>query len=96
MNPPGAAKANTAPPPPSASRRRNKWIVLAGCAIALLFLGRCGRSAYHSYQIADRAAQGFHQQLNNGEYEDVYGEASEGYRIAGTRQEQDRILQNDS
>jgi hypothetical protein len=92
----------TLPPPPASSftppikgRSRTKWLIL-GTLIAVLLalvLWNCGQSAYHNYRLASEAVDRFHGQLNQGDYETIYGEATDEFRRAGTREEQLKFLE---
>ena len=71
-------------PPRSKTRR----VVIGSTLVVLgvILLWTCGKGAYHNYRIASAAVDRFHQQLNQGDFETIYGEATDGFRGAGTRE----------
>jgi len=79
--------------PASKTRKRVTWILLLAGAAALLGLGTCGRSGYRQYRIVDTAVAGFHGQLDRAQYEDIYGEATDQFRDAESRQKTIAFLQ---
>ena len=63
-------------------------ILVGGAVVALLLVGTCGRSTYHSYKAADSAVGHFHEQLDGSEYEEIYSDATDEFRNASSRQQQ--------
>ncbi|HST10911.1 MAG TPA: DUF4019 domain-containing protein [Terriglobales bacterium] len=80
---------------PSVRRRRERnpvtWIIVG--LVLLVILYSCGRSAYGSYRIANLGTERFHQMLNQGQYEQIYGDTSDDFRKKGTREESLAFLQ---
>lgn len=73
----------------SRSRNTGVWtILIGGGVVTLLLLGTCGRSAYNSYRTADDAVARFHEQLDSEQYEEIYGDATDEFRNASSRQQQ--------
>lgn len=64
-----------------------KWILLVGSVAALLLLGTCGRSQYRLYKLVNNAVSRFHGQLDQAEYEEIYGDATDQFRNSGSRQD---------
>jgi hypothetical protein len=87
MSSPGGLNASLKPQR-SPRYKGRKWVLLAGSLVALLLLWTCGRSAYHAYKTEASAMERFHRQLDNAEYEDIYGDATDEFRSAGTREQQ--------
>jgi hypothetical protein len=58
--------------------RKRAWYVIGALwiVLCLLVLWNCGKGAYHNYRLADAAVEHFHQQLDQGEFEGISGEAS--------------------
>jgi len=44
------------------------------------WMWRCGSALVQGRKLADAAVRHFHQQLNSGDYEDIYREADNGFR----------------
>ena len=74
---------------PAERRRRERnpvtWIVIG--VVVLIVLYSCGQSAYRLYRIADAGTTRVHQQLNQAQYEDIYGDATDAFRSKGSRGE---------
>lgn len=85
MGTPGGWQVNHKTGPASQSARGVKWILLLAAVATVLGLGTCGWGGYRQYRIVDTAVAGFHRQLDRAEYEDIYGEAADQFRIVGTR-----------
>jgi hypothetical protein len=93
MGSPGSWNTNTKAQSSATSKSVIKWILLGGGVVALLLMGTCGRTAYHSFKITNNAVERFHSQLDNSEYEDIYGDATDEFRAAGSREQQIAFLQ---
>jgi hypothetical protein len=80
--------------PPRRQRSMTRRIVLAGIvvAVAAILLWSCGKGAYHNYRLSAAAVERFHQQLDQGDFETIYGEATDEFRRAGSREEQIKFL----
>ena len=88
---------NTVSPPPSARftrqppRRTKSKIVVLGVlwvTLAILALWSCGKGAYHNYRLASAAVDRFHGQLNDGDFETIFANATDEFRRTGTREAQ--------
>jgi hypothetical protein len=75
------------PPAPLARRpKKKRFVLFAVCLlIALSALWTCGKDAYKDYRLASAAVDQFHQQLDRGDFETIYSEATDDFRRAGTR-----------
>ena len=51
-----------------------------------------GRSTYHNYQLASSAVDQFHMQLNAGDYNTIYDEATDDFRRSGSREDITRFF----
>jgi len=56
--------------------------------VAVIVLWNCGKSTYHNYRLSGAAVDHFHQLLNQGDFETIYGETTEGFRRAGSRDDE--------
>ena len=80
-------------PRPAPERPLRKWLFAGGGILALLLVWTCGRGAYSSYRVADSAVGHFHALLNQSEYEELYGDATDEFRRMGERSEQIAFLE---
>lgn len=85
------------PPPPPKPRRRLAakviaFVVLSGLIGAAL-IWKAGKSSFHNYQIASGAVEHFHHQMNLGDYDQIYDEASEEFRRSITREDLTRFFE---
>jgi len=76
-------------PPAAEGHSRTIWIVLgvAFVALALPLSWSCGKAVYHNYRLATAAVDHFHRQLDRGDYDAIYGEATDEFRRAGSRED---------
>jgi hypothetical protein len=93
MGSPGGWQVNHKSGAASQSARSVKWILLLAVVATLLALGTCGSNGYRQYRIVNTAVAGFHRQLDGAEYEDIYGDARDQFRIVGTRPQTIAFLQ---
>jgi hypothetical protein len=94
MSAPGVGDSNYKLRSSSRFNSHLKWTLLIGSAAALLFLGTCGRSQYHLYKLVSNAVSRFHGQLDQAEYEEIYGDATDQFRNSGSRQDAIAFLRN--
>ena len=77
------------PPAPAIRPKRSKTrTVVVGTLLILLgliLLWTCGKSTYHNYHIASKAVEQFHQQLDSGDFEGIYGDTADEFRRASSR-----------
>jgi|SRR5580698_6530375 hypothetical protein len=80
---------------PRPKRSKTRRIVLGGLlvVVAAIMLWSCGKSAYHNYRLSAAAVDRFHEQLNQADYETIYGEATDEFRNAGTREDELKFLE---
>lgn len=82
------------PPRPKPSKRR-LWIVAClAIAFSLAVVWMLGKSAYHNYRLSSAAVDRFHQQLDQGDFENIYGDATDNFRRAGTREATLKFFEN--
>jgi len=87
------------PPPPAAKRTKGFWtkaiivIALAGL-IGGALVWKLGRNTYHDYQISSDAVDRFHQELNAGDYAQIYEDATDEFRRAGSREDLNKFFDN--
>jgi hypothetical protein len=62
-------------------------------ALAVGVLWSCGKSTYKNYRLADAAVDRFHQQLNQADFETIYGEATNDFRRTGTREDAIKVFE---
>jgi hypothetical protein len=60
------------------------WTGAATLIILLFFAWECGSAFLRGKKLADTAVQHFHEQLNDGQYDEIIAEADEGFRAAST------------
>jgi hypothetical protein len=79
-------------PPPQG--RKTKWLVIGTLwvALALVVLWSCGKGFYHNYRLSAAAVDHFHRQLNQGDFETIYGDATDEFRRVGTRADEIKFL----
>ena len=92
----GSLPPQQAPPVSVPRRQRSKTrrIVVAALVVAVgaILLWACGKGAYHDYRLSSAAVDRFHQQLDQGDFETIYGEATDEFRRAGSREDQIKFL----
>lgn len=76
-------------------RSKTRTIVVGSVltVIGILVLWSCGRGAYHNYFLARSAVEQFHRELDQGEYDSIYENATDGFRAAGTHADQVKFLE---
>jgi hypothetical protein len=80
-----------AKPPRSKARR---WVIGSITVVVVApLLWTCGRGAYHNYKITSAAVSRFHQQLDAGDVESIYGEATDEFRRWGSRESALKFLE---
>jgi hypothetical protein len=74
------------PPDPVTRRSKKKLFAMFAVvfAITLFVLWSCGKGAYHDYRLASAAVDHFHEELDRGNFEAIYSEATEDFRSGGT------------
>jgi len=90
---------STWPPPPPPTVKRASWfgiktiivVALLGL-VGIALVWRAGRSTYHNYQLASSAVDQFHMQLNAGDYNTIYDEATDDFRRSGSREDITRFF----
>ena len=87
------------PPSPAftatrAPRSKTKWLILGGLLIVVVLavLWSCGRGTYRDYRLSSAAVDLFHHRLDSGDVDAIYGDASDGFRGAGPREDQIKFL----
>jgi hypothetical protein len=88
----------TQPPSFSLPRRepsKTKRIALSVFLVVVvgIVLWSLGKGAYHNYRLASAAVEQLHQRLDQGDYETIYGEATEEFRRAGSRADEIKFLE---
>jgi hypothetical protein len=80
-------------PPAPAAKSGKGWGIRIAIAVGLFgvvagaLAWKTGTGAYHNYQIAFGAVDRFHHQMNLGDYDQIYDEATDEFRRSGTRQD---------
>ena len=69
-----------------------KWSLVITAVIAVFLAWQCGSGILQGQKLASVAVQHFHEQLNAGRYEDIYQEATEGFRGGSKREELVKFL----
>ena len=86
------------PAPPSKPRKRLGLKIAIGIAflavIGAALIWKVGKSTYRDYRIVSAAADLFHQQLNAGDYDEIYENATEEFRHSGKREDLNHLLDN--
>ena len=88
-----------APSPPAStlpqkSRRIRLIILITLAALALIVvLLNIGKGAYQSYELASDAARHFHWELDSGDYDGIYRDASDEFRRSGKAGDSRRFLE---
>lgn|GEM_PF-3314896 len=72
---------------PRQERSRTKRLVVGATLglLAAIVLWNCGKGTYHNYRLSSAAVDQFHRQLNQADYEAIYGDATDAFRATGTR-----------
>jgi hypothetical protein len=87
------------PPPPAAKPRKGLGIKIA-IFVALLavisggLIWKAGKSTYRNYQIASGAVDHFHEQLNAGDYSQIYQNAADEFRRWGSQEDLNKLFAN--
>ena len=63
-----------------------KWTLAIGTTVLLFLMWQCGSVLMSGKKLSDAAVQHFHQQLNAGQYEEIYNEADDGFRSGETHE----------
>ena|SRR5579872_6987141 len=78
------------PPAPFPRRQGSKTrrVVVGGllAILAAIVLWSCGKGSYHSYRLSNAAVEQFHRRLNQSDFETIYGDATDEFRRAGSRE----------
>src|SRR5258708_19712643 len=80
---------------PRQERSKTKRIVLSGllAVVAGILLWSCGKGTYHNYRLANAAVDQLHQRLNQADYQTIYGEATEEFRLTATPPDKIQFLE---
>src|SRR5664280_916606 len=78
--------------PPQRKRVLWKWSLAITAVIVLFLAWQCGSGILQGRKLAGAAVQHFHQQLNGGQYEEIYREADEGFTQSGKQEELVKFL----
>jgi len=86
------------PPAPAAKSRKGLAIKIAVGVALLATVGgglvwRAGRSTYRNLEIASDAVDHFHHQLNLGDFDEIYDQATDEFRRSGTREDVTRFFE---
>jgi hypothetical protein len=75
---------------PQRNRSTSRRIIFTGLLLVVvaLLLWTCGKGMYHNYRLSAAAVDLFHERLDQADYETIYGEATEEFRKAGTREDE--------
>lgn len=79
---------------PAPNRKLWKWSLLAGVVVLLFLTWQCGSALLQGPGLANQAVRRFHQQLNTGEYEEIYREADERFSEDGRHDELVKALKS--
>jgi hypothetical protein len=79
-------------PPRKPSGKVWIWSGAATLIILLFFAWECGSAFLSEKKLADAAVQHFHQQLNAGQYEEIFGEAADGFVTPATHDDTVKFL----
>ena len=76
-------------------RSKTRAIVVGSVlmVIGVLVLWSCGKGAYHNYFLARSAVEQFHRELDQGDYDSIYENATDAFRAAGTHGDQVKFLE---
>jgi hypothetical protein len=61
-------------------------------AITLIVSWGCGKGVYRNYRLASAAVDHFHQELDRGDFEASYSEATDDFRSGGTLADFSKVL----
>lgn len=89
--PPTPVYGRVAPPP---RRFFPKWLIALGVILLLAVLWKCGSALYEGRRLANAFAQDFHQKLNNGQFEDIYSAADDGFTRSGRHEDLVNFFEN--
>ncbi len=101
QNEPSDTRINGAPPSLGSSRPPDfgygvrlkrtgapwKWSLAVTLAVSIFYVWQCGSAFVNGRNLADTAVRQFHEELNEGRYQDILGQADEGFSDGATDQD---------
>jgi hypothetical protein len=79
--------------PSHSGRLLRRWPLILTAVISVFLMWQCGSTLRQGRSLANIAAQRFHQELNSGQYEQIYSEADQGFAQPGKHDELVTFLQ---
>jgi hypothetical protein len=70
-----------------------KWSAALTVFILVLLMRRCGSTLLQGRKLADASVRHFHERRNAGDYENIYGEAGDGFRAGQSHDDSIRFLE---
>jgi hypothetical protein len=70
-----------------------KWTLIATALFVAYLLWQCGSGLYQGGRLANGSVHHFHQELNSGQYDQIWQEGDSGFREGGKHEEFVRVLQ---
>ena len=64
-----------------------KWSIAITAVLFAYLAWQCGTGLIEGHKLADKAVGRFHDALNAGNVEQIYGDADDAFRSAGTKEE---------
>ena len=78
---------------PPSRRAFPKWLIALGIVLLLTVLWKCGSALYEGRGLANAFVQDFHQKLNNGQFEEIYNAADQGFMSAGKQEDLVKVFE---
>jgi hypothetical protein len=70
-----------------------KWWFWVGMAVLLVIVWELGSSLLIARRLSNNAVARFHQEINQGDYDAIWADADDGFRIGGTKDQLVGVLQ---
>lgn len=64
-----------------------KWSLAITLAVSIFFMWQCGAAFVNGRSLADTAVRQFHEELNEGRFQNILDDASEGFSNGATNQD---------
>jgi hypothetical protein len=83
---PGTVPGFQIPNPPVRKSKTLVWVLGVGGVLALVMLWQCGTALWRGRNLSNDAVAHFHDQLNQGKYEDLIAESDDAFRASAAQE----------